>query len=223
MPASTTPSSAAPRRRRRASWLKSSWADLPMRLAAGSIRECSSRSRPTSASTIHIRSFASSFARAPESISDSVFFPTSARSGRSMRPASISDLASRIVWLDGLVQNPDRTVKNPNLLWSQGQLWLIDHGASLGFQHAWSRVTEQSPRAPGWPAATHVLHGRATLVRSVDEVLMPRLSRGVLELAVDAVPDGLLSENSAEARRRRRAAYVAFLWKRLKSPRPFVS
>ena len=52
---------------------------------------------------------------------------------------------------------------------------------------------------------------------------MPRLSRGVLELAVDAVPDGLLSENTAEARRRRRAAYVAFLWKRLKSPRPFVS
>ena len=133
------------------------------------------------------------------------------------------DLASRIVWLDGLVQNPDRTMKNPNLLWSQRQLWLIDHGASLGFQHAWSRVTEQSPRAHGWPAASHVLYGRATLVRSVDEVLMPRLSRDVLQSAVDAVPDGLLSENAAEARRRRRAAYVAFLWKRLKSPRPFVS
>src|SRR5688572_8325686 len=36
------------------------------------------------------------------------------------------ELASKIVWLDGLVQNPDRTVKNPNLLWSQGALWLID-------------------------------------------------------------------------------------------------
>ena len=60
------------------------------------------------------------------------------------------DQASSIVWLDGLVQNPDRTTKNPNLIWSHGQLWLIDHGASLGFQHAWSRVTEQSPRATGW-------------------------------------------------------------------------
>ena len=54
------------------------------------------------------------------------------------------ELASKIVWLDGLVQNPDRTVKNPNLLWSQGALWLINHGASLGFQHDWPRVTEQS-------------------------------------------------------------------------------
>ena len=60
---------------------------------------------------------------------------------RSFQPMDVPqvdpELASKIVWLDGLVQNPDRTVKNPNLLWSQGALWLIDHGASLGFQHDW--------------------------------------------------------------------------------------
>ena len=133
------------------------------------------------------------------------------------------DLASRIVWLDGLVQNPDRTMKNSNLVWSLRQLWLIDHGACLGFQYAWSRVTEQSPRADGWSAASHVLYGRAERLRFVDEPLADRLSRDVLQSALDAVPDDLLSENTAEARRRRRAAYVAFLWKRLKSPRPFVS
>ena len=133
------------------------------------------------------------------------------------------DLASRIVWLDGLVQNPDRTMKNPNLLWSHRQLWLIDHGACLGFQHAWSRVTEQSPRADGWSAASHVLYGRAERLGFVDEPLADCLSRDVLQSAVDAVPDGLLSEDGDEARRRRRAAYVAFLWKRLRSPRPFVS
>ena len=133
------------------------------------------------------------------------------------------DLASRIVWLDGLVQNPDRTMKNPNLLWSHRQLWLIDHGACLGFQHAWSRVTEQSPRADGWSAASHVLYGRAERLGFVDEPLADCLSRDVLQSAVDAVPDGLLSEDGDDARRRRRAAYVAFLWKRLKSPRPFVS
>jgi hypothetical protein len=29
-------------------------------------------------------------------------------------------LASKIVWLDGLMHNPDRTVKNPNLLFRRG-------------------------------------------------------------------------------------------------------
>jgi hypothetical protein len=129
------------------------------------------------------------------------------------------DLASSIVWLDGFVQNPDRTVKNPNLLWSLGQLWLIDHGASLGFHHAWSRVTEQSPRACGWSAASHALHGRATRLGLVDEPLAGRLGRDLLQSTVDAIPDDLLMEDGGEARRRRRAAYVAFLWKRLKSPR----
>jgi hypothetical protein len=70
---------------------------------------------------------------------------------RDFHPLDVSrvdpDLASRIVWLDGLVQNPDRTAKNPNLVWSQDRLWLIDHGASLGFHHRWSNVTEESPRA----------------------------------------------------------------------------
>jgi hypothetical protein len=50
-----------------------------------------------------------------------------------------------------------------------------------------------------------------------------RLSRTTLESTLEMVPDEwLLSEND-QARRRRRAAFVAFLWKRLKSPRPFVS
>ncbi len=132
------------------------------------------------------------------------------------------DQASSIVWLDGLVQNPDRTTKNPNLIWSHGQLWLIDHGASLGFQHAWSRVTEQSPRACGWPAANHALYSRATRLGLVDERLTHRVGRDVLQSTVDAIPDDLLAEDGEEARRRRRAAFVAFLWKRLKRPRPFV-
>ena len=132
------------------------------------------------------------------------------------------DQASSIVWLDGLVQNPDRTTKNPNLIWSHGQLWLIDHGASLGFQHAWSRVTEQSPRANGWRAENHALYRRATRLDLVDEPLASRLGHDVLQSAVDAIPDDLLLEDGEEAKRRRRAAYVAFLWKRLKRPRPFV-
>jgi hypothetical protein len=132
------------------------------------------------------------------------------------------ELASTIVWLDGLVQNPDRTVKNPNLLWSRDQLWLIDHGACLAFHHSWPSVTEESPRATGWQVRGHLLQSRATLLSIVDGALAARLPREVLEAALAAVPDGFLSDEGAEAKRRRRAAYVAFLWKRLKFPRPFV-
>jgi hypothetical protein len=132
-----------------------------------------------------------------------------------------SDLASRIVWLDRFVQNPDRRAKNPNLLWSHDQLWLIDHGASLGFQHDWSRVTEAAPRARGWPLDDHVLQSRATRLALVDEECAHRLDRDTLQSALDAVPDEFLP--SAVEGRRRRAAYVAFLWKRLKAPRPFIA
>ena len=132
------------------------------------------------------------------------------------------ELASRIVWLDGLVQNPDRTAKNPNLLWSHGALWLIDHGASLGFQHDWPRVTEQSPRSNGWQLGRHVLQSRATELQVMDAALASRLHRDELESALDAVPDDFLSEDGREATRRRRAAFVAFLWKRLQGHRPFM-
>jgi len=132
-----------------------------------------------------------------------------------------SDVASRIVWLDGLIQNPDRTRKNPNLLWSHDRLWLIDHGASLGFHHRWSHVTEDSPRSRSWPLANHVLRSQATSLPIVDSEMAALLDRRLLQLAVDAVPAEYLSIDSADAPRRR-AAYVAFLWKRLKEPRPFV-
>lgn len=132
------------------------------------------------------------------------------------------ELASRVVWLDGLVQNPDRTAKNPNLLWSHGALWLIDHGASLGFQHDWTRVTEQSPRSTAWQIGDHVLRSRATQLEAVDAALESRLHRDELESTLDAVPDEFLATDGREATRRRRAAYVAFLWKRLQDPRPFI-
>ena len=42
-----------------------------------------------------------------------------------------------MVAFDVLVSNVDRTVRNPNLLWCGGKLWLIDHGAALYWHHAW--------------------------------------------------------------------------------------
>lgn len=137
-------------------------------------------------------------------------------------PRVEADLASRIVWLDGLVQNPDRTARNPNLLWSHDRLWLIDHGACLGFHHRWREVTEESPRTRGWRLGDHVLGSQATRLPLVDAVLTRVLDREALQTAVDGVPEAFLSIEGADAAMRRRAAYVAFLWKRLREPRPFM-
>ena len=48
------------------------------------------------------------------------------------------ELASKIVWLDCLLMNVDRTPQNTNMLSWHKELWLIDHGACLYFHHSWN-------------------------------------------------------------------------------------
>jgi hypothetical protein len=134
---------------------------------------------------------------------------------------------ARVMWLDRFVLNPDRTMGNPNLLAWSGRLWLIDHGAALGFHYDWRRVSEDAPRAAGLPPEAHLFESRvdADLLREADAELAPRLTRDVLHGAVAAVPDTFLQPlvpDAPRARERRRAAYIAFLWKRLRPPRPFL-
>ena len=132
------------------------------------------------------------------------------------------DFAVRVLWLDALVMNPDRTPSNPNILVSKGQPWLIDHGAALTFQYDWRRVDERSPRAAA-EHATHLFAARQHLLADWDDRLTAALPREALIAAVDRVPDTFLDARPAEwAPARARAAYAAFLWKRIKPPRPFL-
>jgi hypothetical protein len=135
-----------------------------------------------------------------------------------------SGVRASILWFDRLVMNPDRTASNPNLLREVDRIWLIDHGAALGFHYNWAALTEDLPRrAPVMPDA-HLFdpHVAAEELIEVDARLAPLLTRDVLEEAVHLVPDSFLGADSADQRRRRRAAYSAFLWKRLRPPRPFL-
>jgi hypothetical protein len=127
-----------------------------------------------------------------------------------------------VLFLDGLVMNPDRTAKNPNLLLWKRQPWLIDHGAALPFQHWWSQVEESSPREVS-DFGTHLFGSRAALLRQHEATLASRLTREVLARAASRIPaDFLLHAFAGEDPERVRARYSAFLWKRLKAPRPFV-
>ncbi len=138
-------------------------------------------------------------------------------------PMVVPEVRPRILWLDGLVSNPDRTAQNPNVLLWHRQPWLIDHGACLSFHHDFSRVTESSPREP-FDFSGHLFHGDAASVRDVDAACAAALSRDALTEAARRVPDSFLSGALGSlSPSRARAAYVEFLWKRLKAPRPFIS
>jgi hypothetical protein len=136
------------------------------------------------------------------------------------------DDAARIVWLDWLVMNPDRTASNPNLLLRQREVWLIDHGSALIFHHDWSRVREDSPSRPWFSLDTHLLRSRATHLKDWHDVLSSQLHRDQIRQAVQQVPEEFLlpllhAPPTAEALRRRREAYIAFLWKRMRAPGQF--
>jgi hypothetical protein len=146
--------------------------------------------------------------------------------GSLLRPQSAArepdDFAVRVLWLDALVMNPDRTRANTNILLSKGQPWLIDHGAALSFQYDWAHVSEDSPRAPSAHEA-HLFADRAHLLERWDEQLAALLTRRALQDAAARVPDEFLTDRPGEwSVERARAAYVAFLWKRLTPPRPFI-
>jgi hypothetical protein len=131
-------------------------------------------------------------------------------------------LAARIVWLDALVANVDRTARNTNLLIWHKELYLIDHGAALYWHHDWEDVVA---RAGDRFAAIkqHVLLPYAGAIEEADDALAPILDGERLRAIVANVPDAWLAEgyggsNPATVR----AAYVELLTRRLAGPRGFV-
>jgi hypothetical protein len=132
------------------------------------------------------------------------------------------DLASRIVWFDALVTNVDRTPRNPNLLTWHNRLWLIDHGASLYFHHAW-KGWEAASKRPFAAARDHVLLPFAEAIAEADATLAPRLSEEFLHKIVDLVPEEWLKDEPEFADTAAlRDAYVEFLSRRLDEPRGWV-
>jgi hypothetical protein len=100
------------------------------------------------------------------------------------------DFASRVLWFDALVQNVDRTWRNPNLLVWHGNIWLIDHGAALYFHHNW---TSASPARP-FDARDHVLGGAATRLAAAHAALAPLITRDLLAEVTGLVPGDWLGD-----------------------------
>ena len=133
------------------------------------------------------------------------------------------DEAARILWLDAFVANVDRSWRNPNLLVWHGDVWLIDHGASLYFHHAWSGgVTDPGRFAvQGYDVTDHVLAAHAGGVPAVDAGMADALTDEVIHDAVAAVPDEWLSDRPVPPESLREA-YASFLRARRDGDRPWL-
>ncbi|MGH3164796.1 MAG: HipA family kinase [Trebonia sp.] len=105
------------------------------------------------------------------------------------------ELASEVLWFDALIQNVDRTWRNPNLLVWHGDIWLIDHGAALYFHHDWSRADPAKP----FDAKQHVLRDRAKRLAQAHERLAPLVTEAVLAEVMADVPPEWFGERGADA------------------------
>jgi hypothetical protein len=133
-----------------------------------------------------------------------------------------SRLASQIVWLDAYVSNVDRTARNANMLMWHKRLWLIDHGAALYFHHGWSADADRSQDSFR-PIKDHILLKLAASLPAADEAFAARLTPGLIQEVVEAVPDEWLSVDSPFPNTQAaRSAYVQHLTRRLQSPRAFL-
>ena len=127
-------------------------------------------------------------------------------------------LASRVLWLDALVGNVDRSWRNPNLLRWHRELWMIDHGASLVFHHDWPRAAAAAEKA--YQANDHVLAAQATDRAAAGEDLAPQVTPELLEQVAALVPDVWLKDEPGFAGAEEvRAAYVGHLLRRVDARR----
>jgi hypothetical protein len=158
--------------------------------------------------------------------------------------------ASRIVWLDCLLTNVDRTARNTNMLIWNKELWLIDHGAALYFHHSWDgfagsrsrennaprQVSNDGPSAkppvaslaeqavrPFTPVKDHVLLPRASRLEEADAEFRKRLTPDHIRDIVALIPDEwLLDWPSGQTPEEIRSVYIRFLETRIAASANFL-
>lgn len=130
--------------------------------------------------------------------------------------------ASKIVWLDALLMNVDRTARNTNMLIWHKELWLIDHGASLYFHHSWDNWQEQMVK-PFVQIKDHALLKKATKVRQIDEEFNSKFTTENISQILNIIPDEWLEEEGRDLSPEEvRNVYLEFLIGRLANSELFI-
>jgi hypothetical protein len=99
--------------------------------------------------------------------------------------------AGRIVWFDALVNNVDRSWRNPNLLRWRGELWLIDHGATMIWHHNWPGAEASAARP--YDASEHALAPFGPDIEAAAGRLAPLVTEDMLAEVTAQIPDAWLA------------------------------
>lgn len=124
-------------------------------------------------------------------------------------------MASKLVLLDSLISNIDRTAKNPNLLLWHNELWVIDSGASFYFHHNWetwkNHLTKTFPLIKD-----HVLVSQATQLTKASEEILSTLNVDTIKNILSKIPDDwLMNESDSLSNTEMRAAYLEYIQAKL--------
>ncbi|WP_179348116.1 HipA family kinase [Winogradskyella pacifica] len=123
--------------------------------------------------------------------------------------------SSKIVLLDSIISNIDRTVKNTNLLNWNKELWVIDNGASFYFHHNWDTWKNHLTRT--FPLIKdHVLLERASLLSEASKTIVDTLDESTIEDIIYKIPeDWLTNESDTLTPEEMQKAYIEYLNSRL--------
>lgn len=130
-------------------------------------------------------------------------------------------LSSKIVWLDALLFNVDRTARNTNMLLWNKELWLIDFGASLYFHHSW-HDRESYITKPFVQIKDHVLLPFATAIEEADAYMKNIFTPEAIASVVNLLPDEWLTWDDAMQPSQVKLAYINFLNERIAQSSIFV-
>jgi hypothetical protein len=119
--------------------------------------------------------------------------------------------ASKVVLLDSLISNIDRTAKNTNLLQWNKELWVIDNGASFYFHHNWETWKNHLTRT--FPMTKdHVLLAKASkLTEAAEEIKIILDNHKIAEIIALIPEDWLQHESDTLSAEEMRAAYIEFI------------
>jgi hypothetical protein len=119
--------------------------------------------------------------------------------------------ASKVVLLDSIISNIDRTVKNTNLLHWNKELWVIDNGASFYFHHNWDTWENHLTRT--FPLIKdHVLLPFATEFSEACSIVSEMLTEEKINEIISWIPEDWLTDASeAFSPAETKAAYAKYL------------
>lgn len=119
--------------------------------------------------------------------------------------------ASKVVLLDSIISNIDRTAKNTNLLQWNAELWIIDNGASFYFHHNWETWKEHLTRT--FPLIKdHVLLEKASVLTEAAKEIKEQLNQNIITRIISKIPEEwLINETDSATPKQMRAAYRDYI------------